>query len=192
MREKIINSLKKAFQSARVARISPIGIIATRFLVSIMITPIVLLSITYLLSFLQGYVSEEHGRLITVGSGIVDHVFTPPRACRLFRVFGVVHRPKQERNPGQIGRTTAAASAEQRKRGGKTMNAERTRTKMMSKVVYGISVLSILTIVIGILMMVWQDETLILPIRLILSGGTMLVVGLLILLAYFIAEIEGS
>lgn len=63
---------------------------------------------------------------------------------------------------------------------------------MMSKVVYGISVLSILTIVIGILMMVWQDETLILPIRLILSGGTMLVVGLLILLAYFIAEIEGS
>ena len=40
------------------------------------------------------------------------------------------------------------------------MNAERTRTKMMSKVVYGISVLSILTIVIGILMMVWQDETL--------------------------------
>ena len=72
------------------------------------------------------------------------------------------------------------------------MNAERTRTKMMSKVVYGISVLSILTIVIGILMMVWQDETLILPIRLILSGGTLLVVGLLILLAYFIAEIEGS
>ena len=72
------------------------------------------------------------------------------------------------------------------------MNAERTRTKMMSKVVYGISVLSILTIVIGILMMVWQDETLILSIRLILSGGTMLVVGLLILLAYFIAEIEGS
>ena len=72
------------------------------------------------------------------------------------------------------------------------MNAERTRTKMMSKVVYGISVLSILTIVIGILMMVWQDETLILPIRLILSGGTMLVVGLLIFLAYFLAEIEGS
>lgn len=78
MKEQVINSLKKAFQSARVARISPIGIIATRFLVSIMITPIILLSITYLLSFLQGYVSEEHGRLIAVGSGIVDHVFTPP------------------------------------------------------------------------------------------------------------------
>ena len=78
MKEKVIQSLKRAFQSARVARISPIGIIATRFLVSIMITPIILMSITYLLSFLQGYVSEEHGRLITVGSGIVDHVFTPP------------------------------------------------------------------------------------------------------------------
>lgn len=78
MREKIIQSFKKAFQSARIARISPIGIIATRFLVSIMITPIILMSITYLLSFLQGYVSEEHGRLITVGSSIVDHVFTPP------------------------------------------------------------------------------------------------------------------
>ena len=78
MRDKVINSLKKAFQSARVARISPTGIIMTRFLVSIMITPIVLLSLTYLLSFLQGYVSEENGRLIAVGSGIVDHVFTPP------------------------------------------------------------------------------------------------------------------
>lgn len=78
MKEKVIQSLKKAFQSARIARISPTGIIATRFLVSIMITPIVLLSITYLLSFLQGYVSEENGRLIAVGSGIVDHVFTPP------------------------------------------------------------------------------------------------------------------
>lgn len=78
MREQFINSLKRAFQSARIARISPTGIIATRFLVSIMITPIILLSITYLLSFLQGYVSEEHWRLITVGSGIVDHVFTPP------------------------------------------------------------------------------------------------------------------
>ena len=78
MKEKIIQSFKKAFKSARVARISPTGVIATRFLVSIMITPIVLMSITYLLSFLQGYVSEEHGRLIAVGSGIVDHVFTPP------------------------------------------------------------------------------------------------------------------
>lgn len=78
MKEQIINSLKKAFQSARVARISPMGIIATRFLVSIMITPIVLMSITYLLSFLQGYVSEEHRQLITVGSGIVDHVYTMP------------------------------------------------------------------------------------------------------------------
>lgn len=78
MREQVINSLKKAFQSARIARVSPMGIIATRFLVSIMITPIVLLSITYLLAFLQGSVSEEHGRLIAVGSGIVDHVFTPP------------------------------------------------------------------------------------------------------------------
>lgn len=78
MKEQVINSLKKAFQSARIARISPTGIIVTRFIVSIMITPIILLSITYLLSFLQGYVSEEHGRLITIGSGIVDHVFTPP------------------------------------------------------------------------------------------------------------------
>lgn len=78
MREQVIKSLKRAFQSARIARISPTGIIVTRFIVSIMITPIILLSITYLLSFLQGYVSEEHGRLITVGSGIVDHVFTPP------------------------------------------------------------------------------------------------------------------
>ena len=78
MKEQVINSLKKAFQSARVARISPTGIVMTRFLVSIMITPIILLSLTYLLSFLQGYVSEEHKQLIAAGSGIVDHVFTPP------------------------------------------------------------------------------------------------------------------
>ena len=33
------------------------------------------------------------------------------RSCRLFGVFGLVHRPKWGRNPGQTGRTTTAASA---------------------------------------------------------------------------------
>lgn len=78
MREKIINSIKKVFQSARVAGIHPTGVIATRGLVLVMLVPILLVVITYILTFVSGYVDDDRGKIINVGINIIDHVFTPP------------------------------------------------------------------------------------------------------------------
>lgn len=57
---------------------------------------------------------------------------------------------------------------------------------MINKIIRGIYVLSVLLIVIGIEMIFWQDETMILPIKLPFSGAILLIVGILI----SIAELE--
>ena len=57
---------------------------------------------------------------------------------------------------------------------------------MINKIIRGIYVLSVLLIVIGIEMICWQDETMILPIKLAFSGAILLIVGILI----SIAELE--
>lgn len=57
---------------------------------------------------------------------------------------------------------------------------------MINKIIRGIYVLSVLLIVIGIEMLFWQDETMILPIKLAFSGAILLIVGILI----SIAELE--
>ena len=57
---------------------------------------------------------------------------------------------------------------------------------MINKIIQGIYVLSVLLIVIGIEMIFWQDETMILPIKLAFSGAILLIVGILI----SIAELE--
>lgn len=77
MRDRVIQSLKKAFQSARVAWIHPTGVIATRGLVLIMLVPILLVVITYILTFVSGYVDDDRGKIISVGINIIDHIFIP-------------------------------------------------------------------------------------------------------------------
>ena len=77
MREQVINSLKKAFQSARVGVIHPTGVIATRGLVFIMLVPILLVVVTYVLTFISGYVDDDRGKIISVGINIIDHIFIP-------------------------------------------------------------------------------------------------------------------
>ncbi len=77
MKEKVINSLKKAFQSARVAGIHPTGVIATRGLVLIMLVPILLVVITYVLTFVSGYVDDDRAKIISVGINIIDHISIP-------------------------------------------------------------------------------------------------------------------
>lgn len=59
---------------------------------------------------------------------------------------------------------------------------------MISKVIRGIYVLGVLAIVIGIMMILWQDENIILPVKLAFTGGILLIVGILI----SIAELEWS
>lgn len=77
MRDKVINSLKRALQSARVGGIHPTGVIATRGLVLIMLVPILLVVITYILTFVSGYVDDDRGKIISVGINIIDHIFIP-------------------------------------------------------------------------------------------------------------------
>lgn len=77
MRDKVINSLKRALQSARVGGIHPTGVIATRGLVLIMLVPILLVVITYILTFVSGYVDDNRGKIISVGVNIIDHIFIP-------------------------------------------------------------------------------------------------------------------
>lgn len=73
----LINTIKKSYQSVRVANIHPTGIFATRALVFIMLVPILLVVTQYVMSFISGYVSDEANKLINVGITIIDHIFIP-------------------------------------------------------------------------------------------------------------------
>lgn len=75
--QKLINVLKKSYQSVRVANIHPTGIFATRALVFVMLVPILLVVIEYIMAFISGYVSDEANKLISVGINIIDHIFIP-------------------------------------------------------------------------------------------------------------------
>ena len=74
---KLINSLKNSYQSVRVAKFHPTGVIATRALVLIMLVPILLVVSEYIMSFVRGYVSDDMNKLINVGINIIDHIFIP-------------------------------------------------------------------------------------------------------------------
>ena len=74
---RLINSVKNAVQSARVANFHPTGVLATRALVLVMLVPIMLVVIEYVMAFAMGYVSDEIGKLISTGINIIDHIFIP-------------------------------------------------------------------------------------------------------------------
>ena len=74
---KLINVLKKSYQSVRVAKVHPTGILATRALVLTMLVPILLVITQYIMAFISGYVSDEANKLISVGINIIDHIFIP-------------------------------------------------------------------------------------------------------------------
>ena len=74
---KLINVLKKSYQSVRVANFHPTGVLATRALVLTMLVPILLVIIQYIMAFISGYVSDEANKLINVGINIIDHIFIP-------------------------------------------------------------------------------------------------------------------
>lgn len=73
----LINTVKKSYQSVRVANIHPTGVFATRALVFIMLVPILLVVTQYIMSFISGYVSDNANKLINVGLNIIDHIFIP-------------------------------------------------------------------------------------------------------------------
>lgn len=73
----LIDTVKKSYQSVRVANFHPTGILATRALVFIMLVPILLVVVEYIMAFVSGYVSDETNKLINVGINIIDHIFIP-------------------------------------------------------------------------------------------------------------------
>ena len=74
---KLINVLKKSYQSVRVANIHPTGVLATRALVLTMLVPILLVITQYIMAFISGYVSDDANKIISVGINIIDHIFIP-------------------------------------------------------------------------------------------------------------------
>lgn len=74
---RLVNSIKKSYQSVRVANIHPTGVFATRVLVLVMLVPIWLVVTEYIMAFIRGYVSDEANKLISVGINIIDHIFIP-------------------------------------------------------------------------------------------------------------------
>lgn len=74
---KLINTIKKSYQSVRVANFHPTGVLATRVLVLTMLVPILLVVVEYIMVFIQGYVSDDMNKLINVGLNIIDHIFIP-------------------------------------------------------------------------------------------------------------------
>ena len=73
----LIDTVKKSYQSVRVANFHPTGILATRALVFVMLVPILLVVVEYIMAFISGYVSDETNKLISVGINIIDHIFIP-------------------------------------------------------------------------------------------------------------------
>lgn len=74
---KLINSIKKSYNSIKIANIHPTGIWATRALVLTMLVPILLVVAEYVMVFSQGHVSDDMNKLINVGINIIDHIFIP-------------------------------------------------------------------------------------------------------------------
>ena len=75
--QKLINSIKKSYNSIKIANIHPTGILATRVLVLIMLVPILLVVTQYVMAFISGYVSDDANKMINVGINIIDHIFIP-------------------------------------------------------------------------------------------------------------------
>lgn len=75
--QRFINSLKRSYNSMRVANVHPAGMLATRALVLIMLVPILLVVTEYIMAFAIGYVSDDNAKLINVGINIIDHIFIP-------------------------------------------------------------------------------------------------------------------
>jgi hypothetical protein len=73
----LINTIKRSYNSIKIANIHPTGMWATRTLVLTMLVPILLVVAEYVMVFSQGHVSDDMNKLINVGINIIDHIFIP-------------------------------------------------------------------------------------------------------------------
>ena len=73
----LINTVKKSYQSVRVANFHPTGVLATRVLVLTMLVPILLVVSEYIMVFIRGYADDMTLKIINTGITIIDHIFIP-------------------------------------------------------------------------------------------------------------------
>jgi hypothetical protein len=78
MPPKLINVLKKSYQSIRVAKVHPTLVWGARILILIMLTPIILATMAYAISFYLGEISSANDKIITMGAFLIDHMFGAP------------------------------------------------------------------------------------------------------------------
>lgn len=72
-----ISTVKKSYQSVRVANFHPTGVLATRVLVLTMLVPILLVVTEYIMVFIRGYADDMTIKIINTGINIIDHIFIP-------------------------------------------------------------------------------------------------------------------
>ena len=73
----LISTVKKSYQSVRVANFHPTGVLATRALVFVMLVPILLVVSEYIMVFIRGYADDMTIKIINTGITIIDHIFIP-------------------------------------------------------------------------------------------------------------------
>lgn len=78
MPPKLINVLKKSYQSIRVAKVHPTLVWGARILILIMLTPIILAIMAYAISFYLGEISSANDKIIIMGAFLIDHMFGAP------------------------------------------------------------------------------------------------------------------
>ena len=78
MKYQIMNRLKSAYSAIRVANIHPTLVWGARILILIMLTPIILATMTYAISFYLGEISSTNDKIITMGAFLIDHMFGAP------------------------------------------------------------------------------------------------------------------
>lgn len=89
MKSRILNVLRNAFNSVKSVRVKPTGIVLMRGLVCLMLIPIIIVIITYVLTFIQGYVDEAKNEIIKVGESIIDHAYVVPVLTVLVGLSGL-------------------------------------------------------------------------------------------------------
>ena len=89
MKSRILNVLRNAFGSVRSVRVKPTGIVMMRGLVCLMLIPLLIVIITYILTFVQGYVDEAKNGIIKVGESIIDHTYVVPVLTVLVGLSGL-------------------------------------------------------------------------------------------------------
>lgn len=103
---KLINTIKKSYQSLMVANIRPTGVLATRVLVLTMLVPILLVVTEYIMAFVGGYVSDESNKLISVGINIIDHIFIPSVLTAVVGFLGLFVDKDNDGIPDKLGNNT--------------------------------------------------------------------------------------